>query len=271
MRTTLCFDYEMQIRYAQPTFGGSFTLRALPQTTGAQKVDFMQEEIFPKCEVWSSRDSFGNVLLCGNFPKGMQIFTFHANGTVTTGLAAGEKLVSEADAFKYRSTKPRLASPGEGITRLHDALVKDPELAPTLSVRRRATRLMHVVHERLTYQKGLTSVTTSAEEALKLGAGVCEDFAHVMIALCRSFGITARYVTGFIPGEGESHAWVEVLDHDLWLGLDPTNDCEAACQHIRVGVGRDVSDCPMNRGIHFGIAQNTMEVHASVKKKEEEA
>jgi transglutaminase-like putative cysteine protease len=269
MKTTLCFDYEMQIRYAKPTFGGSFTLRVLPQTTGAQEVDFVQKEFFPKCNVWSSGDSFGNVLLCGNFPEGMQAFRFHASGQVTTGLAEGEKLLSEQDAFKYRSAKSRLATPGEGIRELHDALESDPDLSPTLSVKRRAMRLMHLVHERMRYQKGVTGVSTSAEEALDLGAGVCEDFAHVMVALCKSFGITARYVTGFLLGEGESHAWVEVLDHDLWMGLDPTNDCEAD-RHIRVAVGRDVSDCPMNRGIHFGIAQHTMEVHVSVKKKEEE-
>ena len=66
---------------------------------------------------------------------------------------------------------------------------------------------------------------TTAAEVLERKEGVCQDFAHLMIALCRQRGIPARYVNGFLVGEGETHAWVEIFDGYNWLGFDPTHNC----------------------------------------------
>lgn len=85
-----------------------------------------------------------------------------------------------------------------------------------------------------------------------------------MIALCRMEGLTARYVTGFLIGEGESHAWVEVLVRDRWYGFDPTNNVHPTFRHIRVAVGRDADDCPMNRGIIYGKANQIVNVAVKV-------
>lgn len=93
---------------------------------------------------------------------------------------------------------------------------------------------------------------TSAEEAWALGKGVCQDYAHILIALCHLSDIPARYVTGMMVGEGHSHAWVEILDHGHWYALDPTNNCIAADTYIKIGHGRTAKDCMINKGIIKG-------------------
>ncbi len=106
------------------------------------------------------------------------------------------------------------------------------------------------VHSTLAYRPNATAVTTLATDALKLRAGVCQDFAHVMLGLCRSSEIPARYVSGYFynperrPGEIEaSHAWVEAfLPGYGWAAYDPTHDRPADERYVKVGVGRDYAD-----------------------------
>ena len=106
----------------------------------------------------------------------------------------------------------------------------------------------------LTYEWGVTGVRTSAVEAIRGGQGVCQDFAHIMIAACRAAGIAARYVSGHLVGEGGSHAWVETLIPDPgrpgeWVveAWDPTHDRPAGDGYLTVAVGRDYADiAPMS-------------------------
>ena len=108
-----------------------------------------------------------------------------------------------------------------------------------------AWALMHTVRGAMTYERGTTNVHTTAAEALADGRGVCQDFAHVMIAACRARGIPARYVSGYLydtrsnGGEGESHAWVDIHVGDTWISLDPTHDTAQTERYVRLGVGRD--------------------------------
>ena len=107
-------------------------------------------------------------------------------------------------------------------------------------------------------------MSTTAEQAWQIGAGVCQDYAHILIALCQMEGIPARYVTGMLIGEGASHAWVEVFAGDRWYPLDPTNDCTVTDSHIKIGTGRDAGDCLINRGIMHGGGTQTQEIRVSV-------
>jgi transglutaminase-like putative cysteine protease len=90
--------------------------------------------------------------------------------------------------------------------------------------------------------------------------GVCQDFAHVMLAICRASGIPARYISGFIPGEGYMHAWVEALVTDEstgaahWMGCDPTHNRRADRQYLAVALGRDYTDISPVTGTFFGSA-----------------
>jgi transglutaminase-like putative cysteine protease len=120
-------------------------------------------------------------------------------------------------------------------------------------------RLCSLVHRSLQYQWGVTGVATTAADALRGGQGVCQDYAHIMLAGCRLSGIAARYVSGHLTGEGGSHAWVEVLRPDpstprQWSveAWDPTHDSRAGDGHVTVAVGRDYRDVAPMSGCYDG-------------------
>ncbi len=115
-----------------------------------------------------------------------------------------------------------------------------------------ACTIASAVHSHLRYIPKSTEAHTLAGEAFSLGSGVCQDYAHITIALCRKAGIPARYACGFIMGEGESHAWVEVFIRGGWYGIDPTHHRRIHTGYITVAHGRDSADCPMNRGTFSG-------------------
>jgi transglutaminase-like putative cysteine protease len=122
----------------------------------------------------------------------------------------------------------------------------------------------------LVYEPGVTDVHSPSSEVLDLGRGVCQDFAHVMIAGCRHLGIPARYVSGYLYGgldterdDRESHAWCEVYGgRDIgWLGLDPTHASTYVDErYVKIGVGRDYGDVTPVRGTFKGSATETLSV-----------
>jgi transglutaminase-like putative cysteine protease len=131
---------------------------------------------------------------------------------------------------------------------------------------------MHTVADALAYERGATSVQTPASEVVALGRGVCQDFAHVLIAACRAEGILARYVSGYLyddalaEGHGASHAWVDVHDDRRgWVSLDPTHRREQDDSYVRVAVGRDYADVPPTRGVFKGSTEELLSVRVSVE------
>jgi Transglutaminase-like enzymes, putative cysteine proteases len=129
------------------------------------------------------------------------------------------------------------------------------------------------VYRTFTYKPGATRVSTVATEALSLRAGVCQDFAHVMIGLCRLAGFPARYVSGYFfnpdrrPDEPEaSHAWVEVhLAGYGWAAYDPTHDRPADERYIKVAAGRDYGDVRPVSGTYRGAPTKELRVEVSVR------
>jgi transglutaminase-like putative cysteine protease len=150
-------------------------------------------------------------------------------------------------------------------------------LAPGRPVGEAVTDLMHRVHADFGYDRTATTVTSTVAEVLERRAGVCQDFAHLMLACLRSHGLAARYVSGYlatepppgkdrIVGADASHAWVEVwLGEDEWLALDPTNDQWAGDRYVTVAWGRDYGDVPPLKGVIFTEAKrSTMRVAVDV-------
>jgi len=129
------------------------------------------------------------------------------------------------------------------------------------------------VHDSLDYVSGVTSVHTSAAEAYEAGRGVCQDFAHLAIAVLRSTGIPTRYVSGYLHPDpearigqvatGESHAWIEAW-LGRWWGLDPTNATEIGVRHVAVARGRDYADVAPVKGVFAGRAHHDTEVSVSI-------
>ena len=112
------------------------------------------------------------------------------------------------------------------------------------------------MHDAITYEYGVTTVATTAAEALAGGRGVCQDSAHVMIALCRAAGLPARYVSGHLLGEGGTHAWVEVVVADRRgaraVAFDPCNGRRAGRAYLTVATGRDYADVAPTSGTYVG-------------------
>lgn len=126
---------------------------------------------------------------------------------------------------------------------------------------------MHKLHQDFTYEKGVTTFLTTAEEAMTLKKGVCQDYAHILIALLRMMRIPARYVVGMMTGEGFSHAWVEMEADGKWYGLDPTNDVLVDENYIKISHGRDYDDCIVNKGLFTGMASQKQDIRVIVCEK----
>lgn len=128
------------------------------------------------------------------------------------------------------------------------------------------------VSQKVGYRKGQTGVETVALEAFDWGLGVCQDQAHVMLAVCRSIGWPARYVSGYFYDAHEpdlaSHAWVDVCVDAAtrrWVSVDITHACLTDERHVRVAVGTDYSTCPPIKGIRQGGGQESMTVDVSIQ------
>jgi len=133
--------------------------------------------------------------------------------------------------------------------------------------------LNNVIYEQYTYMPNSTKVDSPIDEALSSREGVCQDFAHIMIALVRSVGIPCRYVSGYLyhrphedrSMEDASHAWIEAMLPDIgWVGFDPTNNLMADDRHICVGIGRDYADVPPTRGVFRGEVETELDVGVQV-------
>ena len=140
------------------------------------------------------------------------------------------------------------------------------------------TELNETIYRMFAYVPHSTKVDSPIEEALQARQGVCQDFAHIMIALVRRLKIPCRYVSGYMfhrddesedrrdrSLDGASHAWVEALVPSIgWVAFDPTNNLVGADRHIRVAIGRDYADVPPTRGVYNGEAQSELSVSVSV-------
>ena len=124
---------------------------------------------------------------------------------------------------------------------------------------------MGALYRDFCYTSGSTDIYTTASQAFAKGEGVCQDYAHIMITLCRILGIPARYVNGLMIGEGYSHAWVEIYTGEGWYGLDPTNNLHVDDYYIKFAHGRDYSDCILDKGLFRGITNQTQEIYVNVE------
>jgi len=135
-----------------------------------------------------------------------------------------------------------------------------------------AMNLMRAIYFSIRYEPGATHVHTSADEVLELKAGVCQDFAHLMLAACRCSQIPARYVSGYLHSHTDrsddvaTHAWVDVfIAGKGWISLDPTHNTLQTEHYVRVAVGRDYADVPPTRGTYKGNAKESLEVKVKIQ------
>jgi transglutaminase-like putative cysteine protease len=204
-------------------------------------------------------DPDGNLVVSVELPVVPAAVEFTLAALVERVGPAADPVLPAAALTDPRHLVPtKLTSPSPALWELADELraayPDDTALADTLCVRLRGE---------FAFAFDTTSVFTTAAEAYAIRRGVCQDFAHVMITVCRLAGIPARYVSGHLLGErGGSHAWVEVLVPDPGgaraLAFDPTNGCRAGSRHLPVAVGRDYVDVAPTSGVYSGAANGEL-------------
>ena len=166
-----------------------------------------------------------------------------------------------------------LTRPSPALT----AFIEQHQVVPAEDPLTDLRRLSRTLYRVFRYAPGATTVESTTEHILRTGRGVCQDYAHVMIAIARCWGLPSRYVSGYLDDAGVNaetpvgtHAWVECLLPGVgWLGFDPTNDALVDAQYIRVGVGRDYRDISPTRGVRHGGGRTELEVDVAVRRIED--
>ncbi len=238
----LRFRYEMKLRLSDDVVRHSFSLRCLPKNTGYQRIEELFLEIDPDTAVTKTCDAFGNDVCFGYIEEPHRRFGFKVTGEAITdsenvdmGPLNPLYKFSTPQTTLLKGTEPYLAA----ALGLHDPVQK-------------ALAMCERLYRRFAYIPNTTYTTTTAQQALDQGRGVCQDYAHIMIALCRQSDIPARYVAGFMIGEGATHAWLDIYAKGQWIGIDPTHNRMVDDRYIKISEGRDAGDCIIDKGVFFG-------------------
>ncbi|HVB21290.1 MAG TPA: transglutaminase family protein [Ktedonobacteraceae bacterium] len=197
-------------------------------------------------------DEFGNVVIKLSNPSIDYSVDFEAWIVVERFTGGGPHLLSGDILSDARYREPSALTQPDAALREVAVMLSEGTQDQSLTL---AARINDWVHDALHYEHGVTDIHTTAAQALELGRGVCQDYAHIMLALCRQCGLVARYVSGHLLGEGGTHAWVEALvaapEHPgkaMALAFDPTHGCETGLHYITVAVGRDYYDAAPTSG-----------------------
>jgi transglutaminase-like putative cysteine protease len=268
--------------YEAPISESVMEVRMQPRTDANQRCMQFSLTTSPVSRVLMYQDHDGNIVHHFGIPAQHSRMTLTAEALVEVGPAPlipydlGEGAWEQLDAITasgefWEYLNP---SPFTRRTTLLDALANEMRLGrdedPLLLMR----RLNAEIFDRFEYAPQSTRVDSPIDEALQARKGVCQDFAHILIALARQIGIPARYVSGYVfhkeredrSLESATHAWVEAYLPDLgWVGFDPTNNRMAEERHILVAIGRDYSDVPPTRGVFRGVSAVKQELAVAVR------
>ena len=252
-QTTVLIQQSFAYEYPGPITGLRQRLMVVPPDYHADQRLLTHKLRVSGCDVDTERsyDTFGNVVLDLSLEHVEREVEFTTWAVVEREATVDGKDLSDVIPFDQRFAEPsRLTRPDEALGGVADELRRTGAVGLEL-----AKQICHRVYEHLEYRWGVTAVATTAAEAWAGGVGVCQDYAHCMLALCRSCGLPARYVSGHVLGEGGTHAWVEVLvphPQDAKalraVPFDPTHDRRAGLRYITVAVGRDYRDVPPTSG-----------------------
>lgn len=273
-----------RFRYTTPVRESVMELRMQPRSEGPQALRSFQISTNPRAQLYAYTDYLGNAVYHFNVLRQHQELRIEAQSVVEMSLI--RELPDVADALEW-SRYNNLNLTAEQYDLLESSKFAHVSLAlarfmvekglerPRGDVLTALRHLNKTIHDSFDYKIGITDAYSPIDEALEVRSGVCQDFAHVMIAIARSWGIPARYVSGYLhhrkkgedrSGDDATHAWVETFLPSLgWIGFDPTNDILAGERHIRVAVGRDYADVPPARGTYKGGADSELAISVSVQ------
>ena len=247
--------------------------RMTPVTSDRQRVLESSLSVHPFAVQSTYRDYFGTIVTTFDLQQSHHRLQVVAEATVETmgeAKSDGDVPVSElrtgpcVDLFaEYLASTPRTTMSVGVLEELRARVSGEERVHAVVDV------VMALVRDRVAYVRGATQVSSTAEEVWDQREGVCQDMSHVTIALLRSVGVPARYVSGYLyakdedrVGEkvvGESHAWVEYFCGD-WFGVDPTNGGRVGLHHVVVAKGREYGDVPPLKGIYHGDRSSALGV-----------
>jgi transglutaminase-like putative cysteine protease len=255
----LTISHRTVYRYKAPVKYTAQTLRLTPRRDGGQRVlAWSIQAPGRRCE---QIDAHGNVTHLLTLDEPHRQIDITVSGTVE--IAQPHEFLSDDGPLSPLVYLPptTLTAPDELIRELAGRYLAGGDVSP-----QSLFALAQGVREAIRYRPGVTRVDDPAAAALARGEGVCQDHAHVLISCCRSLGIPARYVSGYICSEGggdtASHAWVDVWlrDSRAWHSLDVTNGIAPGPRHCRLAVGRDYLDAAPVRGMRRGGGEESMDV-----------
>jgi transglutaminase-like putative cysteine protease len=206
------------------------------------------------------KDRFGNVIIDVFAPRVSEAIEFTAEVSVERHAAEPNRLPDGWLADGYLLEPSPLTRADDRILRAAESLAGSADWGLPL-----ADRINDWVYQSMTYHHGVTGVRTTAAEALALGSGVCQDYAHVMLAVARACGLPSRYVSGHLLGEGGSHAWVEVVlptkdgtGDAIASTFDPTHASRGGLNYVTIAVGSDYSDVAPTSGTYLSAASGRL-------------
>lgn len=244
------YSYQTVVRYTSCVTHHHFLLRCTPREDGNQRLIEQDLNLLTPTNLSTSTDNFGNIIHYGSMIGRHDMFVIASSGVV------------ECKEYCIEDSSPNYIFLVETpITKCDIAMEQFADNIVTAGSNiDKALALSSAIHKHMSYTPGITNTQTKAAESFRAEGGVCQDFAHILITLCRKHGVYARYVAGFLIGTGETHAWVEIYDKGAWLGVDPTNNILIVNDYIKVAHGRDAADCSVSRGVHCGTAEHSTEV-----------
>jgi transglutaminase-like putative cysteine protease len=272
-----------RFRYSRPISESIMETRMHPRSDALQHCLAFSLSVSPRCRVFTYRDYLGNNVHHFDIPGDHTQLIIVAESIVEQQTAPDVPAFLTPDAWRALDDMVQSGDYSEMLLPSTYAVASPAllALAAELEVRRRDDPMMlvHELNQRLfdyfEYVPKSTRVDSPIDLAIESHMGVCQDFAHTMIALLRHVGIPARYVSGYLYRSREdhdrstpdaTHAWVDVLMPYLgWVGFDPTNNLVAHHRHIRTAVGRDYADVPPTRGIFRGKTESELYVAVHVE------
>jgi transglutaminase-like putative cysteine protease len=271
-------QHETHLSYSALVTESIAEARMEPPSDAAQTCRSFALSVTPQTDVFRYRDGLGNTVHHFNLLQAHREVRILAASIVETHPRTLDPLAVRIDYPLDLSAVDldildflKMDGPVRPTPRLNPLL---EELRPTeaATVGELVLRVADYIYSHFEYAPAVTLAHSPIDDVLQQGKGVCQDFTHLMIAILRSFGVPARYVSGYIhrPNkDSQSHAWCEVWLPGLgWLGIDPTNNCRVNDHFVKVATGRDFTDVPPNKGIYRGEALERIFVRVETRELE---
>lgn len=265
--------------YGAPISQSIMEVRTCPRTDAQQQCYAFELNLTPHAQLFSYQDFMGNIVHHFDIPSKHDELSLESRALVEvrspppipdslpeSAWAAVDEALLHGDCLEM-TLPSAYARPTELLEKLRDEFDLVRRDDPLTLLR----ELNAAIYRSFEYDPRSTHVRSPIDDALRNRSGVCQDFAHVFVALVRGLGIPCRYVSGYLfhragdptmaadrSAEDGSHAWAEVFLPELgWIGFDPTNNILAEERHVRVALGRDYADVPPTRGTYKGTARKS--------------